>query len=421
MRHGGDPVGSWDGFNDAQHEPNEERGDAYSRAAAVIAGMSGQRDELATNTTAFAAAFLGQPVTVRRLSGEREVNLLVRGASGDCFVLKLAEPGSDVAQAEYEVAALEYLMQVAPDLPVPRVVRSVHPEDGGAAVVPITPISGEPVRTARVVTYIPGSPLAQSVASRRLLAELGRTLGQLDTAYAEWDRPMPPRELAWDLRTVSSAWEAFRELPGLGPSARRLVARAISRYEEHAAGVVASLPVQLIHNDANPYNVLVETDGHLGGLIDFGDLVCAPAVQDLATACAYHVGRDYESMFGDPLSLLRTLVSAYCAERPLSERELEILPDLIAARSVLTVTVSLYKSHREPGNGAYLLRNARRGWACLRQLDRLGADAADYLATAAATAADGLASSSEHGSSPRDPLDPADTPTPRRIIHDREQ
>jgi Ser/Thr protein kinase RdoA (MazF antagonist) len=48
---------------------------------------------------------------------------------------------------------------------------------------------------------------------------------------------------------------------------------------------------QVIHNDLNPYNVLVDPQDHITtvGLIDFGDMVQAPLINELAVACSYQL------------------------------------------------------------------------------------------------------------------------------------
>lgn len=41
---------------------------------------------------------------------------------------------------------------------------------------------------------------------------------------------------------------------------------------------------QVIHNDAHTGNVLTNDLGQITGVIDFGDSVCAPIIQDLAVS-----------------------------------------------------------------------------------------------------------------------------------------
>ncbi|MBQ0818729.1 phosphotransferase, partial [Microvirga sp. HBU67558] len=63
---------------------------------------------------------------------------------------------------------------------------------------------------------------------------------------------------------------------------RALVERFLDRFEQFVLPAMPNLRTQVIHNDLNPHNVLVaERDhDHVTGVIDFGDAVLAPLVND---------------------------------------------------------------------------------------------------------------------------------------------
>ncbi|MGT2492207.1 phosphotransferase [Cupriavidus basilensis] len=65
-----------------------------------------------------------------------------------------------------------------------------------------------------------------------------------------------------------------------------------------------------IHNDFNIYNVLVDPRDHtrIAGVLDFGDMVHAPLIDDLAVAAAYQV-----DPAGDTMATLADFVAAYHA------------------------------------------------------------------------------------------------------------
>lgn len=294
-----------------------------------------------------AGRFLAHPVVIRTLGGERDANILVSDGHGDRFVLKVSAPDATADELLFEAAVLDRLAAADPTLPVPHVVRA-----GGAAVV-----DAGAGRRARMVTVRPGIPLPAHPTAA-ILHDLGAVLARTDVALAAWHHPpLPVRDLQWDLRGVERHRRLLDEVADRAP-----VERAIDRYRHDAAAALGALPAQIIHNDANPSNVLVEGD-RVTALIDFGDVVQAPAVQDLATACAYHVTDD-----DDPLRDVAALVDGYRTRRPLSDAEYRILPALIGARNALTVLVGTDNARRAPGNGAYLTRNAAAAWAGLRAM-----------------------------------------------------
>ncbi|MFX5764957.1 phosphotransferase, partial [Acinetobacter baumannii] len=70
---------------------------------------------------------------------------------------------------------------------------------------------------------------------------------------------------------------------------RRLAERQLERFVTDLRPRLGALRRQVIHNDLNPYNVMVARDrpDQVAALLDFGDMVRAPLAQDLAVAGAY--------------------------------------------------------------------------------------------------------------------------------------
>lgn len=314
---------------------------------------------------ALAGRFVRNPAVIRALGGERDANILIADDRGDRFVLKVSAPGATLDELLFEASVLDRLAHADAALPVPHVVRA-----GDAAVV-----DAGGGRHARMVTVCPGTPLPQHPPASTL-RELGAVLARVDVALAGWRHPpLPSRDLQWDLRGVGRYRSLLDEVDERAP-----VEQAIARYEREAASALAALPAQVLHNDANPSNVLVDDHAHVTALIDFGDVVNAPAAQDLATACAYHVGDG-----DDPLHDAAEVVAGFRAHRSLTDAEYGVLPALMGARNALTVLVGTDNARRAPGNGAYLTRNAAAAWAGLRAMAHVTShEAADRLSGAPA-------------------------------------
>src|SRR6185295_9073524 len=97
----------------------------------------------------------------------------------------------------------------------------------------------------------------------------------------------------------------------IGSASRRaLVQRLFRPYQEEVAPRWAKLPAQIIHNDANDYNVLVagrpDEPDRAVGLIDFGDLVFTARVAEVAIAAAYAM-----LPAADPLAAAAAVVAGY--------------------------------------------------------------------------------------------------------------
>lgn len=303
------------------------------------------------------------------LTGERDRNYHLR--AGDAhYVLKVSNPAEDPQVIDLQTRALLHIAAVDPDLPVPRLLRT----RAGAADWWLEDSSEAP-RLVRVLSFLQGVPMHKAAASRSLQHNLGLHAARLDLALRGFFHAGAGHELMWDLKhanTVRPLLEHIRD-----PGQRSLAERVLDRFDRHALPRLPGLRAQVIHNDLNPHNVLVAPDdhSHIVGIIDFGDMVHAPLINNLAVAAAYQV-----SETGHPLEMVAEMAAAYHRLVPLEPVELDLLFDLITTRMVLTVAISGWRAARYPENHAYILRNNLQAWARLTRCDSLDrAEAQAYL------------------------------------------
>lgn len=294
---------------------------------------------------------------VRELSSERDRNFHIAAPDGRGYVLKFTNPAEPQAVTDFQTRALLHVAARDASLPVPRIVPTVS---SGTEVT--VRIDGSDM-VLRLLTYMEGTPLHAVQPSSGQMRALGTTLARLDLALTGFDHPGAQRELLWDItRTVS-----LRErLPYVQDRPlREMVGRFIDRFAEDVLPRLPSLRHQVIHNDLNPHNVVVHPDRHdeVTGIIDFGDSLKAPLVNDLATALAYHV-----TAGETPFAALADMTGAYHAVLPLTPEEVRLLPDLVAARLVLTICITNWRATEYPDNRAYILRNTQRSSLGLARL-----------------------------------------------------
>ena len=256
--------------------------------------------------------------TARRLPSERDKNYLLTGDSGQQFVLKIANAAESRAFLEAQNAVLEYLSERVPFCQ--RVIGEISEFEG---------------QLARVVTYLPGVPLAEiKIHTPGLLHDLGQKLGQLSRALAGFDHPAVHRDFHWDLANgnrVVNEYAPLIEDAGL----RKLVLKC--RFEPEI-----ELRRSVIHGDANDYNVLVDPESMtVSGLIDFGDMVYSYTVGDLAIALAYVVLGQ-----GDP----RDVIEGYMSEFGLLDDEREALWPLVRLRLAMSVCIAAHQIRKQPEN-----------------------------------------------------------------------
>jgi Ser/Thr protein kinase RdoA (MazF antagonist) len=151
------------------------------------------------------------------------------------------------------------------------------------------------------------------------------------------------------------------------------------RFTDHVLPRLASVRAQVIHNDYHFYNVLVDSAEctRITGIIDFGDMLHAPLVGEVATAAAFQMTGN-----ADPFEGPAQFVGAYHATLPLNDLELDILPDLMATRHLITALITEWRAARYPANRTYIMRHNPAAWEALSQLADVPRDAArDRLLT----------------------------------------
>src|SRR3990172_1313680 len=206
------------------------------------------------------------------LSSERDQNFLIAGS----FVLKIANVLEDREALDLQNGALTHLAATAPDLKLPRVCKTIT----GKHILTVE--SDEGIHLVRLLTYVPARIFATvKPHTPELLKSLGKVIASLDVALQDFQHPFANRDFKWDLTRAS--W--IREyLPHVEDAAKRaVVERYLAEYESSVLPVLRELRSTPIYNDANDYNILVDPNKEeIIGFIDFGDMVCAPRVCDLA-------------------------------------------------------------------------------------------------------------------------------------------
>ncbi len=294
-------------------------------------------------------------------------------------VFKVAPPEIPPLELEAQVAALERLASS----PVAHLVPRVLPAKNGSPLVAVRLPDSRTVHL-RVLTWLEGKRAVDAgTMAPPLLEKLGAHLAELDGALAGFEHPGARREHPWDLarsREVILPLDAVRD-----PRRRQRLAEIAERFRARVTPLLSDLPRSVIHNDANDYNILVDTDEQgepgIAGLIDFGDMLETITVAELAIACTYAMlGRD------NPLEAAAALVRGYHGRRPLSPAEASVLYDLVAARLATSAVHAARGREREPDND-YLTISEQPVWALL---DTLEAHDPDLLTRELAAAAGGL-------------------------------
>src|SRR5262252_2550652 len=303
--------------------------------------------------TALARDLYGLDVAASPLPSERDQNFLLQDRSGGKYVLKIANALEDRALLEAQQQAMARVAERAPR------GQRIAPTQSGALLSEIRSASGRR-HFVWMVDWLPGVALGDLRRhSPELFRDLGRRVGRIDRALADFDHQAIHRDFHWDLAKGLSMVREYESLI-TDAETRRLVVKFAAEFERDVAQILPRLRKSAIHNDANDYNVIVRA-GHdpyaksLGvvgqsvigqsviGLIDFGDMVHSFTVADLAVAIAYAMLNK-----PDPLAVAAEIVKGYHSEYALIEDEIAALFGLAPLRLCMSVCIGAHQWRRRP-------------------------------------------------------------------------
>ncbi|MGN7737024.1 aminotransferase class III-fold pyridoxal phosphate-dependent enzyme [Ensifer sp. 22564] len=308
--------------------------------------------ELAT-IRAWLSATYGIEASLSPLPGEHDLNYRVSAADGQEYLLKLHAAG-DADELDMQVSVLEHLAAKASDLSVSRALR-----DRSGAVTGKIELRGP--RTARLLSWLPGDIWAKAPVRNAASAEsLGRLLAGLDRSLEGFMHAGTKRLYAWDIGRADMHRKHLELIDG--PDKRAAVDAILDHFALAVLPRLATCPMQVIHNDANDYNVLLDGQGQVSGLLDFGDMVETWRVIEIAVASAY-------ALIGaaDPIGTIAALAGAYHQVNRLSETEVELVFDLVMTRYAVSMCMAAKQIRDNPEN-TYLLVSQEDVWRELKRL-----------------------------------------------------
>jgi len=338
-------------------------------------GQSPSLDTIA----ALCAAEYGLAGRISRLGGEND-NYQIVTPDGESYALKLVGDTytSETLALEHFTVEQVYASRIGVDLPRTVVTRTgrlearYQAEDG-------TRIS------AHLCEFLPGTPWYDAgEPDTAQLRDLGRVLAELTLALNKVDHPAAHRTHAWDLMAVSQHRGKISLVDD--PEQRRILEWMFHFYTASALPHMLDLPNSMIHGDVNDENLLVQ-DGRITGLLDFGDCLYNPTINELAIALAYAMRE-----MPDPLGAGAEVVAGYHSVRPLSNVELSVLYPLVCGRLCISVTMAVERRRIDPQHPDWFISEGR-AWRLMERLYEI-----DPLeAEAQLTSGTEIALSSHHG------------------------
>ena len=289
------------------------------------------------------------------LDSERDQNFRLRAGDGTEWVLKIANPAEDPAILDMQTQALLHIARVDPELAIPRVKTT---PDGAL----FHQIDGSDGRRfiARVLSFLPGQLLDHASPHPALARDVGTTTARLGRALRGFFHPAARHELLWDL---TQAPELRTRTHHIGePGQRRIVEKVLDHFEAEVLPKLRKLRAQIIHNDISCLNTLVDGD-RVTGVIDFGDLIHAPLIADIAVPICELIVQST-----DPIATAAEITAGYHAVTALDDDELGLVFDLVSTRCAMYVAIGNWRVGDHPENRDYIISGVQEYATLLEEM-----------------------------------------------------
>jgi hydroxylysine kinase len=246
--------------------------------------------------------------------------------------------------------------------------------------------SGSEIRshTVRLLTYLPGRPIAEVPVSSQLLYEIGRLAAKLDKTLEKFHHPklsvLRRDNFIWNLKNIPLL---ERHVDVLGQTRNReIVEKVIQLFKEQVMTKFGHFRECINHGDLNDHNILVEPSksafGDAGyevsGILDFGDMSDGYYVFVVAIVIMYLM---IESK--DPVQVGGHVLAGFESIVPLTAEEKGALFLLVCSRFSQSLVMAIYSCQLQPDNKEYLMITAKTGWKHLQRLFDTGQDAVEEI------------------------------------------
>ncbi|XP_078055964.1 hydroxylysine kinase-like [Mustelus asterias] len=311
------------------------------------------------------------------------------GDHSESYVLKVMNSvdSQDANLTEAQTGAMMYLSEKGFPSPTP------IPTIDGQIMSLETIDCGEEskIHMVRLLSYLPGTPLAQMPIGPQILYKAGRTLAQMNRVLAEFQHPtrksLQRQDFLWKLSNTHMLDEYLHALEE--GSNRQVVEQIIQQFKEKILPNLSKFRQSLNHGDFSHTNILVQpvrpSSGHcdparlqqeleISGILDFSDMNNGYYVSDVAISIMYLM---LES--SDPVSVGGHVLSGFESVIPLGPEERDAVFLLVLCRFSQSLVLARYNILLYPENEEYLLTTARTGWKCLHQLWSLGKGAVEKI------------------------------------------
>ena len=281
--------------------------------------------------------FYKKNISLKELKSERDKNFLLKLKNKPLYVIKISNPAESISLLKLQDFVLNSLIKrnsVKNFIPkkIHSTIKVYHDQLNRDCYV-------------RVLRFIEGKMYA--VVNHKELQNL--------------NHPNAFRKFQWDPSNIT--W-IKKEINFFKGNKKKIINTNLEEYNYFIKKNLKNLRFSLTHGDLNNYNLVVKND-LVSGLLDYGDMIYAPTINDLAISLAYALMKKE-----DLYSSLKNVVTSYHKVFQITYDEIFSLMSLVKARLTITVVMAEKQRKKFPNN-KYLTISENDAWDLLYKLDQI--------------------------------------------------
>ncbi|KAM3925067.1 hydroxylysine kinase [Leptodactylus fuscus] len=239
----------------------------------------------------------------------------------------------------------------------------------------------------RLLTYLPGTLVAEIKATPEILFDIGKMAAILDKTLTKkfqhsYKKSFDRGEFIWNLSNTPLLRKYTYVIKD--ENLRQKIEGVINEFESSVKQNLKKFCQCINHGDLNDHNLLLEevnlsdengrNQYRLSGILDFGDMSYGYNVFEVAITIMYMM---IEST--DPIPVGGYVLAGYESVVPLMKEEKEVLYTLVCCRFAQSLVMARYNVLLYPENEEYLMITAKNGWKHLMTLLDMGKERVEKI------------------------------------------
>ena len=292
-------------------------------------------------------------IKLNKLNGERDINFVILVKNKKKYVLKISNPSEKLNILEYQDRLISHLRndnslkKFIPQIFHTEILKYLDKKNRECFV--------------RILSYIDGRMYGDIRSNKMIEQSLGELLAKTSIKLKSFFHIAGYRKFKWDPSNIN--W--INKNIGIFNGAKKtILLKCFSEHKKYVKDNLKKLRYSITHSDPNNYNLVVKNN-KINGLLDYGDSIYAPTINDLAICLSYSLMNN-KNIY----STLKNIISEYHKNFPINEDEINSLITLCKSRLMITVVMAKKQRIKYPSN-KYLSISENDAWLLLVKLDKI--------------------------------------------------